>query len=171
MGNPGSRDAIQVLEADHRWVEALFQKGESSVAEIVRELSIHAAIEEQVLYPALRQLPRGEALVERSLGEHQRVKELLTQLEKGGDEHQSLLHELRLAVEEHVREEESEVFPLLRARTSENELREMGTALTNAKKMAPTHPHPHAPNRPPANVMGGAAAAVVDKARDAVRRR
>jgi hypothetical protein len=35
--------------------------------------------------------------------------------------------------------------------------------------MAPTHPHPHAPSTPPGNVVAGAAASIVDKARDALR--
>ncbi len=41
--------------------------------------------------------------------------------------------------------------------------------MAKAKGLAPTHPHPHAPNTPPGNIVGGAAAAV-DKVRDAVRR-
>src|SRR5438270_199630 len=55
------RDAIQILTDDHREVEGLFQKVESGsagkkdvVAKIVRELSIHDAIEREYLYPAVR---------------------------------------------------------------------------------------------------------------------
>jgi hypothetical protein len=40
-----------------------------------------------------------------------------------------------------------------------------------AKALAPTRPHPHAPNRPPLNVLAGAGAAIVDRARDVVTRR
>jgi hypothetical protein len=44
----------------------------------------------------------------------------------------------------------------------------MGAKLAAAKKMAPTHPHPKAPNTPPGNIVGGVAAKVMDKARDAL---
>jgi hypothetical protein len=50
------------------------------------------------------------------------------------------------------------------------ELGEWGEELKAAKKAAPTRPHPHAPNRPPVNVLVGAAAGAVDRARDTVRR-
>ena len=61
------------------------------------------------------------------------------------------------------------LFPKLRASVGSVELREMGGKLASAKRMAPTHPHPNVPNTPPGNIVGGAAAAVMDKARDALR--
>ena len=73
-------------------------------------------------------------------------------------------------VRHHVKEEESELFPELRAAVGEEELRAMGGQLAAAKKMAPTHPHPNAPATPPGNIVAGAAAAVVDRARDTVSR-
>ena len=62
------------------------------------------------------------------------------------------------------------MFPKLQASVSKAELQEMGGKLAAAKKMAPTHPHPNAPNTPPGNLVGGVAAAVMDKARDALKR-
>ena len=44
----------------------------------------------------------------------------------------------------------------------------MATAMRAAKKVAPTRPHPNAPSTPPGNILIGAAAAVIDKARDMV---
>jgi len=73
-------------------------------------------------------------------------------------------------VRHHVEEEETELFPKLRASITTAELQEMGGALASAKKLAPTHPHPNAPDTPPGNVAAGAAAAVIDKARDALKR-
>ena len=48
-------------------------------------------------------------------------------------------------------------------------LEQMAKKMELARKAAPTHPHPHAPNTPPGNIAAGAVAAVVDKIRDALR--
>ncbi|HEX3622604.1 MAG TPA: hemerythrin domain-containing protein [Acidimicrobiales bacterium] len=175
-------DAIEVLTADHSEVEVMFGQLETLpegtakdevVDGVVRELSVHAAIEEQILYPVMRKaLPDGETLVQEAIDEHQEVKETLAAIEKAGSpaERAPLLQRLIADVRHHVDEEEVELFPKLAASIGKTELREMGGKLQSAKKAAPTHPHPHAPNTPPGNVVAGAAAAVIDKARDALKR-
>jgi hemerythrin superfamily protein len=175
-------DAIQLLTADHAEVEAMFRRLETLpeggskdevVQGIVRELSVHAAIEEQVMYPVMRQaVPDGETLVQEAVDEHQEVKETLAAIEKAESpgERGPLLDQLVADVRHHVDEEETELFPKLRASIGKVELQEMGAKLATAKKAAPTHPHPHAPNTPPGNIVAGAAAAVIDKARDALER-
>jgi hemerythrin superfamily protein len=173
-------DATKVLEQDHREVEKLFdqfeqatgdtdQKGE--IAEkIIKELSIHAAIEEEVFYPEVKAaLPDGDELVEHSLEEHQEVKELLADIDKmspGDPGFHQKVEKVISDVKEHVEEEEGEMFPKLRQAISANQLLEIGTKLEDAKKRAPTRPHPMAPSTPPANKAAGAAAAAVDRARD-----
>ena len=175
------QDAIQLLTADHTEVEQMFRQVESLpgggaqeelVQSIVRELSVHAVIEEQVLYPAMREaLPDGDELVKEAIDEHQQVKETLAAIERAdATERGPLLVQLIGNVRHHVEEEETELFPKLRASVGNEELQAMGAKLASAKKMAPTHPHPNAPNTPPGNIVGGAAAAVLDKARDALKR-
>ncbi|MDQ3782437.1 MAG: hemerythrin domain-containing protein, partial [Actinomycetota bacterium] len=156
-------DAIELLETDHAGVEQMFVQIESMpesdsrtqlVQGVIRELSVHAAIEEQVLYPAVREaLPDGEALVQEAIDEHQQVKETLAAIERADapTERDQLLVTLMSNVRHHVEEEETELFPKLRASIGQAELQEMGAALATAKKMAPTHPHPNAPNTPPGN--------------------
>ena len=175
-------DAIQLLTTDHAEVDAMFGQIESLpegdarndlVNGIIRELSVHAAIEEQVLYPVMRkELPDGDHLVQAAIDEHQQVKEALAAIERADTptERDPLLVQLIADVRHHVEEEETELFPKLQASIGTSELKDMGTKLAAAKKMAPTHPHPNAPNTPPGNVVAGAAAAVMDKARDALRR-
>ena len=68
-------------------------------------------------------------------------------------------------------EEEGQVFPRLHEVLSREELRDLGEKLMEAEQHAPTHPHPHAPNRPPANKVADMAAFVLDKARDLVSKR
>ena len=175
-------DAIQLLTTDHAEVEQMFTQIEAMpqadardqlVEGIIREFSIHAAIEEQVLYPAMRTaLPDGDTLVQEAIEEHQQVKETLAAIERADTptERDPLLVQLIGNVRHHVEEEETELFPKLQASIGGGELRDMGAKLAAAKKMAPTHPHPNAPNTPPGNIVGGAAAAVMDKARDALKR-
>lgn len=175
-------DAVKLLTQDHRTVDRLFNRYESLdvgadeerkriVEEIVRELSIHASIEEQVLYPGVRDvLPGGDQLAEEALDEHQEVKETLAELEKmspsdaGFDLRvRSLIRDVR----HHVDEEESEMFPKLTSAIPKKKLEEMGDRMEKAKRIAPTRPHPRAPNTPPGNLVAGPMAAVVDRARDA----
>ncbi|TMK86314.1 MAG: hypothetical protein E6G57_12495 [Actinobacteria bacterium] len=73
-------------------------------------------------------------------------------------------------VRHHVKEEEGELFPELRRAMKRKELEELAQALEQAKKMAPTHPHPRAPDTPPGNVIAGVASAAVDRAEDTGKR-
>jgi hemerythrin superfamily protein len=183
-----AQDAVAVIKADHTAVNALFKryraagktayKTKRSLADrIVRELSIHAAVEEQILYPAVRRsVPKGDTLVDEALSEHQQLKETLVVLDKLPAEDERFDRTMRSAIDEtrhHVREEESSDGMLARVRKNidRDELVTMGKMLKAAKKVAPTRPHPHAPSTPPGNLVIGAAAAIVDKARDAVRGR
>jgi hemerythrin superfamily protein len=174
-------DAIELLTADHRKVDQLFDRLDTAtgedrtgiVCDIVRELSIHAAIEEQLLYPTARKkVPSTEALVDRNIREHQQIKELLADIEKAGyaDAPVSILQTLKTEVRQHVEEEETQFFPQLRQGLTTEELAKLGEALAMAKKAAPTHPHPHAPSEPPGNIVAGIAAAVVDRARDLAKK-
>jgi hemerythrin superfamily protein len=178
-----SADAIELLIADHRTVEQLFKQytaaardagvSKHAADEIVKELSIHAVIEEQILYPTARKvLPDGDALADHALQEHQEVKELLTQVDgKDATDPQvrTTFGKIEQAVTEHVEEEENDLFPKLRSKCDQDQLQKMGQAMEKAKAIAPTHPHPNAPNQPPGNIVAGLGAAVIDKVRDAAK--
>jgi hypothetical protein len=72
-------------------------------------------------------------------------------------------------VRHHVREEESELFPLLRTHLSRKRLVELGDALEVARRGASKRPHPRFPDEPPGNVLPGAISGVVDKAHELVK--
>jgi len=173
-------DATKLLEQDHREVEQLFEEFEKATGDteakgaivdrIIAELSIHAAIEEEIFYPAVKEaVPDREDLVEHSLEEHQEVKELLADLDKMSPSDAGYHQKVEAVisdVREHVQEEEGDMFPRFRKAISASQLEEIGRKLEEGKKKAPTRPHPHAPNEPPANKLASGPAAAMDRARD-----
>ncbi|HEY7135350.1 MAG TPA: hemerythrin domain-containing protein [Acidimicrobiia bacterium] len=178
-------DAITLLKQDHRTVEELFKKFENSgprakkskrslVDKMIRELSIHAAIEEQVFYPSVRaEDPEETSEVLEALEEHNVVKWLLSELEGLSPDDERFDAKVSVMMENvrhHVREEEKEMFPQVRKTLERWFLDDLGDRLAIAKKTAPTRPHPRSPDTPPANLVTGAAAAVFDTARDAGKR-
>lgn len=72
-------------------------------------------------------------------------------------------------VRHHVKEEEHDLFPQLRQNLSKKELIELGDQLREAKKLAPIRPHPRSPDEPPGNLIVGAVAGAVDRARAKVK--
>ena len=177
-------DAITLLKQDHRTVEELFQRFEQAsdraikakrqVADrIIKELSIHAVIEEQLLYPAAREKDEELAgLVLRSLEEHHIVKWSLSELEKMDIEDERFTAKMLVLIEnvrQHVKEEERELLPRFKRALNREELDALGENLQLSKKSAPTHPHPRSPDQPPGNLAAGVVAKVLDTGRDILR--
>ena len=180
-------NAITLLKNDHKTVEDLFKRFEKLgpramktkqdvVERIIRELSIHATIEEMVLYPAIRGVvDKGDLddMVLESLEEHHLVKWTLWELERTAVDDERFDAKVRVLMESvrhHVEEEENDLFPKVTKMFDRGQLDELGDAMARLKKTAPTHPHPKAPDEPPANLIAGAGAALMDKALDAGRR-
>jgi len=185
-------DAITLLRHDHEEVEQLFRQfeklterahrsKEKIVAKVTRELAIHSAIEEMLFYPAVRTAAlkanvrtlkeAGDTVLE-SLEEHHLVKWTLTELEKMKPEderYDAKFKVLMESVRHHVKEEQDELFPKARRLLGPKMLEELGTRMEKAKKLAPTRPHPRAPDQPPGNIVAGTMAAMMDKAKDMVR--
>ncbi|HVL89089.1 MAG TPA: hemerythrin domain-containing protein [Actinomycetota bacterium] len=178
-----STDAISILKQDHKEVEQLFRKFEqagdrahkskrSLMDRIVRELSVHAAIEELIMYPAARETLDDDDPVLEALEEHHIVKWTLSELERMDPTHARFDAKAKVLFEmvrHHVEEEESELFPALRDKLGRTRLSEIGEALMQAKKAAPTRPHPRMPDQPPGNVLGGMAMAAGDRVIDLTR--
>ena len=109
-------DAIALLKADHRKVEGLFEEFEGSkglskqaIAEqICNELKIHATIEEEVFYPALKGKIEDDLLSEAYV-EHDGAKVLINDIMAGGpddDFYDAKVKVLSEDIEHHVKEEE-----------------------------------------------------------------
>jgi hemerythrin superfamily protein len=178
-------DALQMLVDDHNTVEDLFKRFEEAgdrahktkaglVERIVKELSIHAAIEEQVLYPISRALDEEiEADVLEALEEHNVAKWLLSELDGMDPEEERFNAKVTVLMENvrhHVEEEESELFPLIQEHADSETLKMMSEAMTEARKTAPTRPHPRAADTPPGNVAN-LVVGIVDRFRDSARDR
>lgn len=122
--------ATDVLKEDHKRVKKLFGEYEDLedgandrkmrlFGEIHRELTIHAAIEEEIFYPAVEGVEKGkrggEAVVAEAIEEHRVVKTLLQELaglDPGFEAFDAKMKVLRENVEHHADEEEKEMFPL-----------------------------------------------------------
>jgi hemerythrin superfamily protein len=185
MASPTAKpDAIAVLVRDHREVDELFERFDlyddtiavktkrELLMQITRALSVHAAVEEEVLYPAMRgALPDGDHVVQQALSDHQQVKQTLATIEAkdpGDPAVPSHVKALAAQVRAHVREEEQDLFPRLEVAIDRATLQAMGAQIEKLRKIAPTRPHPEAPNTPPANVVVGAVAGVVDRVLDMI---
>jgi iron-sulfur cluster repair protein YtfE (RIC family) len=139
-------DVIKLLETDHREVEDLFAKAESTsgaarqqvATKIASELTLHTEVEEQIVYPAMREAGLND-LVDEAEQEHKTVKQLVARLETMdamSDGVESVLNELKSNVEHHVQEEESEAFPKFREAVDQAELQELATRVQEAKQQA-----------------------------------
>ena len=174
-------DAITLLRDDHKTVEQLFKRFEKAgdrayvekrqiVDRIIEELSVHAAIEEQVFYPVARAtVTDTEDIALESLEEHHIVKWLLSELvdlDPAAERFDAKVTVLIENVRHHVEEEQTDFFPKVRANLSRSALADLGEALAEAKKTAPTHPHPRAPDTPAGNSVVGTLAGVIDRVGD-----
>ncbi|GAA4103224.1 hypothetical protein GCM10022214_81850 [Actinomadura miaoliensis] len=164
-------------------VEQLFRDYHAAASErqrravvqiLVRELSKHAAVEELLFYPFAGRLLDADEEIDRHLQEHMTVKRLLAELDRlpEGDERTGrLVAGLRRELAEHIREEEGDLMPRVRARAGAEALRTLGEDIRRAKERAPTRPHPAAPDRPPALALAAPVAAVYDRVRDRIQGR
>jgi iron-sulfur cluster repair protein YtfE (RIC family) len=155
-------DAITLIKKDHDKVEELFARYDggggltglvkritgnvpvrqktTALEGICRELDVHARIEEDILYPALRKTgdPELQRQVDESIREHARVKDLVGKLRTRTGEPDAdtdaMVSELQQCVDHHVREEENEMFPRMEEVVPEPERRELGRQLQERKR-------------------------------------
>jgi len=179
MRPPRPDDLVTLIEEDHREIERRFEEveasGKSTRAEalwkLADQLVRHEVAEEAVLYPALRSVPGGDAIVRRRLEEQARAEEDLARLEKL-DLHSAdcdhALAKLRDEVLSHAKEEEVQAIPFLAGSRSGDDMVELGLRYTEAKLSPPNRPHPPLPYEPPPRQILRSVAALSDRVRDAV---
>ncbi|MEV1156680.1 hemerythrin domain-containing protein [Micromonospora chokoriensis] len=185
MTNPQTtddRDVVDILVSDHRAIEALFVELETRqgtlehrrhLADVViAELVRHSVAEEAYVYPIARKaLPDGDAIADREIAEHaeaERTMKELESVEPSDPRFDELLAHLTSTIRDHVREEENELFPRLRAATAREELVDVAAKVKAVKEIGPTRPHPGSPDHPPANKLLAPGIGLVDRLRDAL---
>lgn len=137
--------ALEMLTADHRKVEQMFQQYEQEkegdeetrrqlAEKICNEVTVHAQIEEELFYPWVREKLDEADLIEEALVEHQSAKALIAQLQGGevDETYDAKVKVLGEYIKHHAREEENEIFP--EVRDNQEELDELGQELA-ARKM------------------------------------
>jgi hemerythrin superfamily protein len=138
------REAIALLKADHHEVKVLFAEFEVAgdderdviAARICTALTIHAQIEEEILYPSARESLgyKDAALLDEALVEHGTAKDLIAKIETAGSadpQFEAWVSVLGEYVKHHVGEEEGELFP--RLRKSKMDLVAIGAELSARK--------------------------------------
>lgn len=175
-------DIIAKLLQDHEQVKRTFARLTQADAvrrgevfcELTNELVRHEVAEEEVLYPEVRKvLPEGNRLADERIAEQAEAEELLAKLEKTGPSDASFMTEiakLERAVLAHAEKEEQSIFAPLGDALDQERREQLGSRYEKAKAAAPTHPHPHAPDSPPGNLVLGPVAALVDRTRDAMHK-
>jgi hemerythrin superfamily protein len=180
----GSEDVVDVLTTDHREMTALIAQIRATAEPEARrdltdaltaELIRHAVAEEMYVYPAMRtHLPDGDAAVEHDTAEHKELERTLKELE-GADpadvRFDALIGQLETTLADHVADEESEQFPRLRQAIPRAELVQLAGKVQTAKKLAPTRPHPAAPNAELFHKLVGPGVGLVDRLRDRLAQR
>lgn len=156
------KDPVEQLIADHRRVQKLFDdfealtpralKGMADVRDrIVAELSVHAAIEERVLYPvAIDLVPDLEEQVLEGMQEHAVAEQLLAQVAHMATDDRWFRPKMAVLIESvrhHIEEEEDELLPKVDAALDEDEKVDLAEALADARSSAPEVPPPGAQAR------------------------
>ena len=133
MATRGAKDACDLLDADHRAVKRMFkdyeeltgsrargaaQKKMDLARQICHELSVHAQVEEEIFYPALRAALKDTDMLAEAEVEHQSAKDLIAQIEAAGeadDKFDAKVKVLGEYIDHHVKEERGEIFPKARS--------------------------------------------------------
>lgn len=139
-----AKDAINLLKADHEAVRHLFSEYEMThsvtnkkalVAEICTALSVHAQIEEEIFYPAVKTALKDKRSASEAAVGHAGVKGLIAQLkgvEPDGAPYDAKVRALSEYVKRHIKEEQSEMF--LQARASSLDMVDLGARMAARKE-------------------------------------
>ena len=133
-------DGLTLLEQGHKVVKEILAEGEKTTergektrselfARLKRELTIHEEMEEQVLYPALREISKSRDIALEGYEEHHVVDEILTELEETPPSDETWAAKFKVAkenLEHHMEEEETDMWAAARREFSEDELEDMG---------------------------------------------
>jgi hemerythrin superfamily protein len=140
-------DAVKLLTDDHNKVKKLFkeyeklckkndEEGKEELAtQICKELSIHAQLEEEIFYPAVREAIDDDDLMNEAVVEHASAKDLIAQIQSmnvSDPMYDALVTVLGEYVNHHIEEEQNQLFP--KAQKSKMDLEEIGLEIAGRKE-------------------------------------
>ena len=140
-----TQDATAMLRADHKLVSGLFAQYEKTqstskkkqlVGQICTELSVHAQVEEEIFYPAVKEALHDHELVPEATVEHASLKSLISEVEgvePDGEMFDAKIKVLSEYVKHHVKEEQTEMFP--KAKATDLDMRELGARIAARKEV------------------------------------
>jgi hemerythrin superfamily protein len=133
MATRNGKDACDLLDTDHKNVKKLFKEYEELTTsrgrgaaqkklelahQICTELTVHAQIEEEIFYPAVREAVKDTDPLDEAQVEHQTAKDLIAQIEAAGEPDDMFDAKVKVLgeyIDHHVKEEKNEIFPKARA--------------------------------------------------------
>lgn len=138
-------NAIELLKADHKKVNALFGKVKATeegehkelFEQIKQELDVHTHIEETIFYPRMREEEELEDIVLEGIEEHHQAKIFLRELSSLTDDSEKFEPKLKVLMEDithHVQEEEGKMFPKIEELFDEETLMELGAEMEEEKE-------------------------------------
>lgn len=142
----GSHDILTLLCADHQQVLQLFaefrrvkdrcslEEKEALVQEICSALLLHTELEEEVFYPAVRDILQDDMLMDEAESEHESAKDVIEELQALPASHPSYNAKVVVMgenVERHMREEETVIFP--KVKKSRLDLQALGEEMLNLR--------------------------------------
>lgn len=140
------KNAIELLKADHREVEQLFEefeksRSESKQRELARKiclaLKVHTQIEEEIFYPAFMEATEEEDIHHEAIVEHEGAKDLIAKIEKSSPEddfYEAKVSVLSEMIKHHVNEEEKRDGMFAKAKEAEMDLAALGEQLAERKQ-------------------------------------
>ena len=174
----------QLIIKDHQKVKGLYSRYCQSMDNeekhrlantIIREISLHSAAEEVILYPAFEKFitSGGTEMAKLNRSEHAQLKRDLYDLDQMNftdGRFNNLLVKIMNELTSHMEHEESHDLGKLTSATTNETLDSLGKSFENSKYLAPTRPHPSAPDTPVLETLAGLAAKPIDKLRDMTRK-
>jgi hypothetical protein len=183
-------DVFEVLSRDHNEVKAMLARLEGGprassgataaqleerkrlAEEVIIEESKHETAEQQYFWPTIRELgPEGDHVADEAIGQEEEGEQALYELGKLSPEDEKfekLLTGFISDARAHIAFEEGHAWPLLRASINAGRAAELGAKIEQAKRRAPTRPHPNTPTSEGARKAAGPLAGAADRLRDAV---
>ena len=140
-------DAIKLLTEDHNKVKKMFkefeklskksdEEGKEELAtQICKELTVHAQLEEEIFYPAVREAIEDDDLMNEAMVEHASAKDLISQIQSmaaSDPMYDAVVTVLGEYINHHIEEEQNEIFP--RAQKSKMDLEEIGLEIVERKE-------------------------------------